>query len=1140
MPRLVINLLGSFQVELDDRPVTAFATEKARALLVYLAVESFQPHRREHLAALLWPDQPEERARHNLRQALSSLRQAIGDSDGSSKPFLLVERETLQFDLQSDTTLDVAEFAALAEQVRHHRHDGPERCLPCVRRLQRMAMLYRGDFLADFSMSDSELYEEWVLLQREWARRLASEAFATLADYSERRGELAPSRDYARRLVEVEPWREEAHRQLMRLLLAEGKRSAALAQYEACRRILETEFAAKPTAETQQLFERIKSESFDCGQGRGRSRAEPAVAPQHVAPLLPQPATPFLGREIERTELAEMLANPDCRLITLTGPSGIGKSRLALQVAEEQRGLFADGVAFVALAPVTHGDLVALSIADALHLPIAPENATRLLLDQLRGKELLLVLDNFEHLLDCCGLLSELLRAARNLKILVTSQERLFLREEWLYPLSGLTYPEFAAECGAPETYGALVLFQQRARQVRRQFSLDASTLPDIIRICQLVEGLPLGVELAAAAVGEQTCAEIAAALERTFDALQSPLRNSLARHRNLRAAFEHTWALMTAAQQQCFTALAVFAGSFDREAAFAVADATSALLGALVAKSLLTFDGTRYLWHGATYQYALELLEAFPRGEEFRTRHCAFFSDRVRECAVLWDTAQVQEAIATLESDRPNFRAAWDWAVSRQQLSQLANMLEGLGRFYHLRGPVQEGLQLITAALNLPALPQTDSTLEALLLAEQVYLLTVQQRFDEALESVTRLIALGRHLGAPLLEGRGYFLKGQALQQQGKFDVAQQALEQGLECLTPLSMTDAGAARLTAGLLRELGNIATRRGVQDLAQERYGSALALYRTLGDRWGESSVLNNLGNLAYDCGNYITAQGHLMAALTLYRESGNLPGEAKALNNLANVAADCQDYGTALRRYREALQIHQTLQNQLAQSAVLNNLGALYWGLGLYPEARKVYERALAMFRESNNLQAEGECLANFSLLELHAGNLQVALRLGHQAVDASQRSGDAPNLANASTYLGKTYTALGQFDAAEDWYQKARAIRSEVPHAGRVLELNAELAALTLRRGDPVKALMEIAPVLQALQTDDALEGAEEPYHVYWVCYQILSANADPRAPVILAQARERLLNQTERIPEPELRRSFLENILTHRRIMEE
>jgi tetratricopeptide (TPR) repeat protein len=282
-----------------------------------------------------------------------------------------------------------------------------------------------------------------------------------------------------------------------------------------------------------------------------------------------------------------------------------------------------------------------------------------------------------------------------------------------------------------------------------------------------------------------------------------------------------------------------------------------------------------------------------------------------------------------------------------------------------------------------------------------------------------------------------------------------------------------------------------------------------------------------------------AQTKLTAALALYRELGNRPGEAKALNNLANVAADRRDYGTALRWYREALHIHQALKNQPAQSSVLNNLGALYWELGLYLEAREAYTQALAMFHESGNQQAEGECLANLSLLELHTGNLQAGLRLGRQAVEISRRSGDVLTLANASTYLGKTYTALGQFDAAQDWYQRARAIRSEVPHAGRVLELHAELAALTLRRGDPVKALVEIAPVLQALQTDDALEGAEEPYRVYWICYQILCANTDPRAPAILAQAREKLLDQANRIPEPELRRSFLENILTHHRIMQ-
>ncbi|MBN1922456.1 MAG: tetratricopeptide repeat protein [Anaerolineae bacterium] len=1133
MPRLVINLLGPLQVGLDGRPVIAFATEKTRALLVYLAVESAQPLRREYLAALFWPDQPEERARHNLRQALSSLRQAIGDSDGSSKPFLLVERETLQFDLQSATALDVAEFVTLAGELRSHRHHEPARCLPCIRRMQRMAELYRGDFLADFLVSDSELYEEWVLLKREWMRRLASEAFAMLADYSERRGELALARDYARRLVEVEPWHEEAHRQLMRLLWAEGKRSAAMAQYEACRRILETEFAAKPTVETQQLFERIKAEEPDSVQGGSRNRNEPPVVP-----LLPQPTTPFWGREIELAELSEMLANPDCRMITLTGPGGIGKSRLALKVAEDQRGLFADGVAFVALASVADSDWIALSIADALQLPVAPGNAARRLLNQLRGKELLLVLDNFEHLLDCCGVLSELLHVARNLKILVTSQERLCLREEWLYPLSGLTYPDHAMGSQAPEAYGALALFQQRARQVQPRFSLNVSVLPSIIRICQMVEGLPLGVELAAAAVGEQTCSEIAVALERTFDALESPLRDIPTRHRSLRAVFEHAWALMTINEQQCFEALAVFVGSFECEAASAVAGASQTVLTALIAKSLLAFDGTRYLWHGVTRQYALERLAVSARAEALHDQHCTFFSSRVRDGLASLDGAQGLTALAAWESDRANIKAAWSWAVSRCYLVHLAEMVQGVGKFYRLRGPVQEGLQLLAQALDLLAVDQMPS-LEVLLRAEQVQLLCLQLRFDEGLESAERLIVLGQRLTSPLAEGRGYFLKGKTLQQQSKFDLAEQALGLGLECLALLPVTEVNVARLNANLYRELGNIATRRGALDTAQEYYQAALDLYNTLEDRSGKSAILNNLGSLAYDCGEYDFAQSKFTAALALYRELGNRPGEARALNNLANVAADCRDYGTALRCYREALQIHRTLENQPAHSAALNNLGALYWELGLYVEAREAYRQALAMFQESGNSQAEGECLANLCLLELYTGNLQAGLRLGRQAADISQRSDDVFTLANASTYLGKIYAELGQYDDAETWYQKARAIRSGAPHAGRLLELDAELTALIWQRGDPVRALAEIAPVLEALQTDNALEGAEEPYHVYWICYQILMANADQRAAAILARAREQLLEQAERIPEPELRHSFLENILTHRRIME-
>ena len=1125
MPQLSITLLGSFQVLLDGKPLTAFATDKARALLAYLAVEASHPHRREALAALLWPDQPEQRARHNLRQALSHLRQTLGDADASALPFLLVERDTVQFNPEADVFLDVAEFAALTEATRKHRHQRPERCLPCLQRQQRLAALYQGGFLGQFFVPDSALYEEWALLKREWLHHLAMGAFAVLSDYHERRGEFRLAHAYAQRQVELEPWREEAHCQLMRLLAREGQRGAALAQYEVCRRVLQAEFAAAPATETTRLFEQIKAEAQEYSKEHFLS----------VSPPLPVPAL-FVGRETELAELAELLADPACRLITLTGPGGIGKSCLAQRLAELHRGLFADGVFFVSLSAAADMNAVAVALADALALPSPLHGASRWLFQQLRHKELLLVLDDFEHLVDCCELLSALLREAPHLMLVVTSREKLRLQEEWVYALEGLRYPAtLPARLEEARTFSALVLFQRRAMQVHRHFELTEETLPDVIRICQLVEGLPLGVALAAAATAERSCAEIAAALAHTLDVLQTTLRNMPARHHSLRAAFEHSWALLTPAEQASFTALAVFVTGFDAEAAREVVGAPDTVLAALTAKSLLSFDGGRYLWHEATHQYAAEHLAADPaRAQQLGDRHCAAFAARAQRAGAQGDGAA--DDLAGLERDRGNFKAAWNWALAYRKLDCLEAMSRGMGLFYQQRGPAQEGAALFAAALEqLASEVETVPSLAAHLCVEQARLLALQARYAQAVESAARLAALGRRLGSAVFEATGYLLQGQTFQQQGKNEEAQQALEAALAH----SVAAPKAVCLKADVLRELGNVAARRGERSAARRYYEDALNLYRELGNQRGESAVLNNLGSLACDCGDYAGAQAYLTSALALYRAWGNLPGEAKALNNLANVAADQRDYSTALQHYRAALRIHQVMENSPAQGAALNNLGALYWELGLYAEARAAYRQALAIYRASDNLQAEGESLANLSLVELRTGDLRAASQLAQQAAAAALRSDDALNLANAYTYLGKIHTALAQRDEAERWYRQALAIREAIPHPGRLLELQAELAYLTWQRGDPIQALADIAPVLAALQDESALEGAEEPYQVYWICCEILRANADSRAAPLLALAQQQLLAQAARISDPELRRAFLRNVPAHRRVSE-
>lgn len=310
MSALTLYLLGPFHALLDDAPL-AIATDKARVLLAYLAVGMDRPHRRDELAGLLWPDQPQDKARHSLRQALSSLRREIGRE--REAPFFLATRETIQFNPASDHFLDVAAFKALVQACQGHRHRRIEACRPCIRRLEETVALYRGDLLAGFFLSDSAPFEDWVLLEREWLHREAIEALALLARYYERRGDYDRARHYAWRQVELEPWCEEAHRQLMRLLAVVGDRSAALAQYQRCCQALEEQLGVEPTSETARLY------------GQIRDGVDLRILPPRYN--LPPTPTSFVGRKDDLSQLADLSAHQ-------------GKIALAREYAEESLFLY--------------------------------------------------------------------------------------------------------------------------------------------------------------------------------------------------------------------------------------------------------------------------------------------------------------------------------------------------------------------------------------------------------------------------------------------------------------------------------------------------------------------------------------------------------------------------------------------------------------------------------------------------------------------------------------------------------------------------------------------------------------------------------------------------------------------------------
>jgi predicted ATPase/DNA-binding CsgD family transcriptional regulator len=430
-------------------------------------------------------------------------------------------------------------------------------------------------------------------------------------------------------------------------------------------------------------------------------------------------STPFVGRKHELADIRRLLSDPACRLLTLLGPGGIGKTRLAVEAAQHIQNQFADGVFFVPLQPLTSADFLVSAMAEALRLQFYPAGDPReQLLDYLRDKSLLLVLDNFEHLLAGADFISELLVDAPRVKALVTSRERLNLAEEWVLNVEGLSVPASGVEIAESD---AAQLFLQSAERAQVGFQVPDAQKPALIRICQLVGGMPLGIELAAAWVRAMSCDEIAAEIERGIDILATPIRNVPARHRNIRAALEHSWSLLTPIEQTVFKRLSVFHGGFTRAAAEQVTGASVWVLTALVDKSLIRVDPQgRYHVQELLRQYAQEQLEVSGERDAALEAHSAYYAAFLGQRWERLRSDQQRQALDEIDAEIDNIRVAWDFLCQRQDSAALYRAAKGLWLAYDLRCRFHEMVtlfgQAVTALRPLAETPEADPRLGLLL----------------------------------------------------------------------------------------------------------------------------------------------------------------------------------------------------------------------------------------------------------------------------------------------------------------------------------------------------------------------------------------------------------------------------------------
>jgi predicted ATPase len=674
------------------------------------------------------------------------------------------------------------------------------------------------------------------------------------------------------------------------------------------------------------------------------TKPEPSLNPHN----LPPQTTPFVGRGDELDEITLMLGSPSCRLLTLLGPGGMGKTRLAVQAATEQLERFPHGVHFVALAPLGSVDVIVPTIAEALKFSFFGQDDMRQqLLNFLREKELLLVLDNFEHLIAAADLVNDIMAAAPKVKILVTSRARLSLQGEWVLEVPGLAVPE-RPESDTREQYSAVQLFLQSARRAQSGFTPTEDDWPHIARICHLAEGMPLGIELAAAWVRLLSCQEIADEMARSLDILETSLRDLPARHRSMRAVFEYSWNLLSEAERDVLRAMAVFRGGFRREAAAQIAGATLPLLSGLLDKSLLRRNALgRYEVHELLRQYAEARLAAVAEDREAAlNRHCVYYTEflRQREGDLKGSRAQ-REILEQIREEIENVRAAWAWAVQHGQTAALDHGLESLVLYYIRRSGFQEGAEALDRAVERLA-PEDRSLLMGRLLTRRSELLHHLGQYRLAGELLQRSLDIVRALDAPDEVALVYYNLGTVAYLTGDYGIAAQHLRQSLD-LYRTSDNRWGIARVQ----NVLGITATALGDYQTAKNNLQASIDQYNALDDRWGVANTLNILSIVLSRLGEYKEAKQFGQESLSMCREIGDARGVAYALGNLGNVVLALHDFASAQRLYQESLDIRREIGDLRGIVFSLTYLGDLACEMGDWDAACAFFRDALRLARE---------------------------------------------------------------------------------------------------------------------------------------------------------------------------------------------
>ncbi|MFN2201002.1 MAG: AfsR/SARP family transcriptional regulator [Caldilineaceae bacterium] len=1018
MSLLRIRLLGAPRLELDGNDLN-LGRRKTEALLAYLAVTG-RPHSREHLAALFWPDASQSSASTYLRRSLYELRKQLDSS------YVVAHKGSATF-VCDNVWLDTTEFQILLDQAQEQ---------PASKLNQRLTLLsnaldlYCGDLMAGFTLPDCPDFDDWQFFEREAYRHDALGALDELIRLHSEFGQLRPAIERARQRLALDSMDESTHRMLMELYARNGQWSAAVQQYQTCVEVLRKELGVSISSETEALYEAIVARAPRLVAARTESliRTESEAKPSasrvlHVATKhnLPAATTPLIGRHKELKAVGALLSGPEARLLTLVGPGGIGKSRLAIEAARRLLDQYGDGVFLVPLAGLDSAEAMPIVIASALNLELAPGIQPLQQLSRfLQSRHMLLLLDNVEHLRSAAPDLVYLLSSAPGLTLLCTSRARLNVEGEHLFLVEGLTTPPDQQEKEAIAGADAVRLFVEHVRKRSSSFRLDEENMHVVAEICRLVQGTPLGIILAAAWTDMFAPDAIAQRIREDYDFLSADVRDLPERQRSLRALFDWSWALLSRRERQVFARLAVFRGGYTQDAAAAVAQASLRDHRGLMDKSFVQrVADDRFEIHELVRQYGLEALAVDEQdATATRARHAAFFADLLRANVDDLKGPDQKRASNEIEREYGNVRAAWKWACQQERLNLLARALDGLSLFCKHRGYVDEGLELCRLGA----------------------------------QSVERVASAE----ATVLLARIRLWQGVFYRERGEIGKAQVEWSNSLSLLENPTLVGRDQRKIRAELGWNMGMASVRLSDYDQAHQLYQSSEMLLRDIDAPWELSQVLLEDAIVHWHWNRYAEAQVKIGEAMQISLSLRDPVGQSDSLMGLGLCALNQGFHEESEDYLRRCVSVAEELTDDRVNLAKARTICS--WTLifrGKYDEAVSLVEQAIKTADTLNSPYWSTMGRWTRCLALLHRGDYEIARLESEQGLILSRQQEYLRGTAALLLCQAWIAMATGEIALAESLLMDSIAFFRKIGHMDELAQALAALATARLLRDAP-------------------------------------------------------------------------------------